>query len=65
MRGELRMAEAIERNPQARSSFTMNMRGQGVIDAYPDPRWIVRADLRNSAEEIERAVVLLVRRAST
>lgn len=55
----------IERNPQARSSFTMNMRDQGVIKAYAEPRWIARGDLRNPAEEIERAVVLLVRRVGT
>jgi len=55
----------IERNPQPRSSFTMNTRDRGVIRAYAEPRWILRGDLRNSAEEIERAVVLLVRRAST
>ena len=54
---------SIERNPQPRSSFTMSMRDQGVIKAYADPRWVARGDLRNPADEIERAVVLLVRRA--
>jgi hypothetical protein len=54
----------IERSPQARSSYTMSMRDRGVIRAFGEPRLISRADLSNPTSEIERAVTLLVRKAS-
>ncbi|MDB4915257.1 MAG: hypothetical protein JWM95_2901 [Gemmatimonadetes bacterium] len=54
----------LERNPQPRSSFGMNMQGTQVIRAFGDWRAIARADLRQPAPEIERAVVLLERRAN-
>jgi hypothetical protein len=55
----------IERSPKPGSSHTMNiMRDRGVIRAFDEPRVVSRADLGNPNREIERAVSLLVRKAS-
>jgi hypothetical protein len=42
----------------------MSMRDRGVIRAFAEPRLIARADFSNPNNEIERAVTLLVRKAS-
>ncbi|HEX5074448.1 MAG TPA: DUF4062 domain-containing protein [Gemmatimonadaceae bacterium] len=54
----------LERNPKARSSYTMSMRDRGVIRAFGESRLISRADLSNPKSEIERAVTLLVRKSA-
>lgn len=53
------------RNPQPRSSYSLNMRGgnQPVL-AYPEPRLISRQDLSDPSSEIERVLTLLMRNSS-
>jgi hypothetical protein len=56
----------LERSPQPRSSHTMAMRSSDdPLVAYKEPRLITRDDLRQSDEEILRAVTLLVRNAAS
>ncbi|MFL5612405.1 MAG: DUF4062 domain-containing protein [Gemmatimonadaceae bacterium] len=54
----------LERNPQARASYTMNLRNRDVIRAFETARWITRPELREPTSEIQRTVELLVRRAA-
>jgi hypothetical protein len=54
----------IERNPQPRTSYGMRTHGAAVIRAFEEPRVVSRADLRGPNAEIERAIELLIRRAS-
>ncbi len=55
----------LHRNPQPRSSYSLNMRGgnQPVL-AYPEPRLISRQDLSDPSDEIERVLTLLMRNSS-
>lgn len=55
---------ALERNPQARSSYGMSMRSRDtVILAFDAPRVIDRASLLQPSAEIDRVTVLLTRKA--
>ena len=56
---------SLLRNPQPRSSYSLNMRGgnQPVL-AYPEPRLISRQDLSDPSAEIERVLTLLMRNSS-
>ena len=57
--------QTLLRNPQPRSSYPMNMRsGQQPVVAFPEPRIIIRQDLGNPDEEIERVITLLLRNSS-
>lgn len=54
----------IEENPQPRSSMGMSMRGSDPMVAYDTSRTVTRIGLQQSADEIERTLTLLRRKAA-
>lgn len=53
----------LERNPTPRSSHSVRMGGDDPIVAYDQPRKVSRADLTSPANEVARALALIVRKA--